>query len=184
MEVTEAPGVRFPESALEARRKTVVSSACGVCGRVTIDDLVARLGAREDRARFEGSFLAGLPELLSERQANFKRTGGLHAAGAAAPGVPLELVREDVGRHNAVDKVVGRLLFDGRLPATGLGLGRERPCRLRDRAEGDHCRLFWVVSVSAPSSLAIETAVRFGVVLLGFVRGGSFNVYSGADRLT
>lgn len=184
VEVTEAPGVHFAERALDARRTTVVSSACGICGRSTIDDLVERLGDRHDPTRFEASFLAGLPELLSREQANFMRTGGLHAAGAAAPGTALSLVREDVGRHNAVDKVVGRMLLDGQLPALGHALVVSGRASFELVQKALMAGFSALVSVSAPSSLAVTTALRFDLVLLGFVRGGSFNVYSGAHRLT
>jgi FdhD protein len=184
VEVTPAPGARFADVETFTRRSTVVSAACGICGRVTIDDLVERLGGRDDPARFSASFLAALPERLSREQPNFARTGGLHAAGAARPEGPLELVREDVGRHNAVDKVVGRLLLDGQLPAAGQALVVSGRASFEIVQKALTARFSAVVSVSAPSSLAIATAARFNLVLLGFVRAGGFNVYSGADRLT
>jgi FdhD protein len=183
VEVTPAPGARFADVETFTRRSTVVSAACGICGRVTIDDLVERLGGRDDPARFSASFLAALPERLSRAQPNFARTGGLHAAGAArSEGAPL--VREDVGRHNAVDKVVGRMLLDGQVPAAGQALVVSGRASFEIVQKALTAGFSAVVSVSAPSSLAIATAARFNLVLLGFVRGGGFNVYSGADRLT
>lgn len=184
IDVTPAPGgrlARYP--GLEAR-STITSAACGVCGRATIDDLVRRLGHREDSTRLDGAWLARLPEALSEQQVNFARTGGLHAAGAAEHGAALTVVREDVGRHNAVDKVVGRLLLDDRMPGAGSALVVSGRASFEIVQKALSAGFSALVCVSAPSSLAIETAARFGLVLLGFVRGGGFNIYAGAERVT
>jgi len=186
VEVTPAPGTDDFELATlqRARRTGIVSTACGVCGRTTIDDLVERLGAREDATRFDASWLAALPDALSRSQLNFARTGALHAAGAAAAGGELSVVREDVGRHNAVDKVVGRLLLDGRLPATGSALVVSGRASFEIVQKAVAAGFSALVCVSAPSSLAIATASRFGLLLLGFVRGGTYNLYAGMERLT
>jgi FdhD protein len=126
--------------------------------------------------------LAGVPDAVRHQQTLFGLTGAVHAAAAFdVSGRPL-IVREDVGRHNAVDKVVGRLLLDDQLPADGLGL------YVSGRASFEMVQKAWaagfgaVVSVSAASSLAVETAIRAGVVLAGFARDGRLNVYAGGGR--
>lgn len=181
--VTPAPGGCFAVEP-NARRSAVVTAACGVCGRATIDDLVRRLGERTDTSAFAADWLAGLPAELARQQPNFSRTGGLHAAGAAVPGEPLQLVREDVGRHNAVDKVVGRLLLDARLPLSGAALVVSGRVGFEIVQKALCAGFSALVSVSAPSSLAVATAARFGLVLLGFARGSSFNIYAGHERVT
>ncbi|HEY3665975.1 MAG TPA: formate dehydrogenase accessory sulfurtransferase FdhD, partial [Polyangiaceae bacterium] len=115
IDVLPAPGTVLDVEALgHARRGTLTTSGCGMCGRTLIDDLVARLLPVPNGARFERAFIAGLTDALRAEQPTFARTGGLHAAGIALPDTGLCVVREDVGRHNAVDKVIGRMLLDGR----------------------------------------------------------------------
>ena len=111
----------------------------------------------------------------------FDTTGGVHAAAAFDRNGEVVVVREDIGRHNAVDKVVGRLLLDGRLPARDLGLCGQRPSQLRDRAEGLGGGFAALVAVSAPSSLAVDAARPAGMTLAGFARPGRLNVYAPAD---
>ncbi len=180
MEVELAPGVPHVEL---ARRHTVSSSACGVCGRASIDDLLERVARPENTSTFEASWLAALPEALARAQRNFVHTGGLHAAAIVHPERGVLALREDIGRHNAVDKAVGRLLLDGSLPAGDAALVVSGRAGFEIAQKAVVAGLGALVSVSAPSSLAVETAVRSGLVLLGFARGGDFNVYSGADRL-
>jgi FdhD protein len=158
-------------------RVGTTTSSCGLCGATTIDDLADRLEPLTVAEPWPVELLASLPERVLAEQALFGRTGGVHAAAACdRSGGPL-VVREDIGRHNAVDKVVGRLLLDGRLPASDLAL------YVSGRASFEIVQKAWaagfeaVVAVSAPSALAVRTAERAGLTLCGFVRGRSMNVY-------
>lgn len=159
-------------------RLGTTTSSCGLCGSTSIDELADRLEPLAPSPRLPLELLASIPERVRGHQPLFDATGAVHSAAAFDPsGEPL-LLREDVGRHNAVDKVVGRLLLDGRLPATGLGLF------VSGRASFEIVQKAWaagfvtIVAVSAPTSLAVETARRAGIVLAGFVRDGRLNVYS------
>jgi FdhD protein len=183
IDVTPAPGVVLELEALAgARRGTLTTSACGVCGRRLVDDLVASL-VPPAPVSFEPAFIASLAGGLRAEQPHFERTGGLHAAGIAEPSAGFLVVREDVGRHNAVDKAVGRLLLDDRLPASGSALVVSGRTSFEIVQKAVAAGIPAVVGISAPSSLAVATAARFGVLLCGFARGGAFNVYTGAERL-
>ncbi len=165
-----------------AGRGLLASAACGVCGRVAIADLELR--AREVTAdtAVDHGVLATLPDALRAAQEVFGDTGGLHAAGLFTPAGALVAVREDVGRHNAVDKLVGWALETGLDPAQHLLLLSGRAgYELVQKAIRFGVPI--VASVSAPSSLAIELAERFNVALAGFVRGARCNVYSHAWRI-
>jgi FdhD protein len=162
-------------------RLTVTTSACGVCGSTAVDELRERLHPLPPRAPFGLDVLAALPKTLAGGQRLFDATGGVHAAVAFDwAGAPV-LEREDIGRHNAVDKVVGRLLLDDALPAHDLGLW------VSGRASFEIVQKAWaagfgtVVAVSAPSSLAVSAASLAGMTLCGFARGGRLNVYSGME---
>jgi FdhD protein len=183
LEVTLAPGVTIDEMRFEARRGTTLSASCGVCGRRTIDDLTQNAEPLAAETRFQARALAGLTPRLRERQPNFARTGGLHAAGIADAHGEYRIVREDIGRHNATDKVIGRLLLDGALPASESVLVVSGRTSFEIVAKAWRAGITAIVGVSAPSSLAIATAERAGMLLLGFARDGAFNVYSGAARL-
>lgn len=184
LNVAPAPGTHIDIEALEfARRGTLTTAACGVCGRRLVDDLMARLRAPARAMPFEPAFIASLPDALRERQHAFELTGGLHAAGIAFQQEGLVVVREDVGRHNAVDKAVGRLLLDRRLPATGGVLVVSGRTSFEIVQKALAAGVAGVVGISAPSSLAVSTAERFELLLCGFARGGAFNVYAGAARL-
>ena len=168
-----------------AARSYVMSSACGVCGRDTLDDLLSRGYDRAPvGALLDPAMLAALPDRLRERQGVFDRTGGLHAAGLfdLVSGAEL-VVREDVGRHNAVDKVVGWALMEGRLPLSGAALV------VSGRTSYELCQkavaagIAALVSVSAPSSLAVGLATSFGLTLAGFARDGRVTVYAGHERV-
>ena len=159
-------------------RLGTTTSSCGLCGSTSIDDLADRLDPLPSTPRLPLELLASIPERVGERQALFAATGAVHAAAAFDGSGEPTVIREDVGRHNAVDKVVGRLLLDDRLPATGLGLF------VSGRSSFEIVQKAWaagfatIVAVSAPTSLAVETARRAGIVLTGFVRDGRLNVYA------
>lgn len=181
IDVLPAPGTVL--SIESTRRGTLTTSACGVCGRQMIDDLLKRLQPAPPSAPFSRSFIAGLSSALAKQQPNFERTGGLHAAGIALAPEGLRVVREDIGRHNAVDKVIGRLLLDDQLPAQGALLVVSGRTSFEIVQKALAAGLSGVVGVSAPSSMAMSTAARFGLLLCGFARGDAFNVYAGAERL-
>ncbi|HJK91948.1 MAG TPA: formate dehydrogenase accessory sulfurtransferase FdhD [Polyangiaceae bacterium LLY-WYZ-15_(1-7)] len=178
IDVAPGPGVVFDAA---VRRGTLVSAACGVCGRATVDDLVGRL--EPPRALpLSRPLLLGAPDALAEHQPTFRRTGALHGAALLdAEGRRLASA-EDVGRHNAVDKVVGRLLREERLArAAVLVVSGRVGFEIVQKAAV--ARVPALVAVSGPSSLAVDLAARAGLVLAAFVRGGRMNVYAGAERL-
>jgi FdhD protein len=159
-------------------RLTITTSACGICGTTAIDELRERLHPLPPAAPFTLDVLAQVPDTVTSTQQLFDATGGVHAAVAFDRTGAHVLAREDIGRHNAVDKVVGRLLLDDRLPATGLGL------YVSGRASFEIVQKAWaagfptVVAVSAPSSLAVSAARLAGMTLCGFARRGRLNVYA------
>lgn len=162
----------------------LASSACGVCGAVLIEDLRRDLAVLPSGLAVDPVVLPSLVPKLRSEQGVFDRTGGLHGAGLFTPeGDPI-VVREDVGRHNAVDKIVGRMLLDGRLPA------RESVLVVSGRAgyeivqKSINAGIPVLAAVGAPSSLAVALAREFHQTLVGFLRGERFNVYSAGERLT
>jgi FdhD protein len=183
IEVCLAPGVASPLEHEERRRATLSNASCGVCGRASVDDLLARVQPISSETRFEPAWIAGLEMALGAAQRNFAVTGGLHAAGVAASGANLRVVREDVGRHNAVDKAIGRLLIDGALPASDSALVVSGRAGFEIVQKALAAGIPALICVSAPTSLAIQTAERSGALLVGFARGASFNVYAGGGRL-
>jgi FdhD protein len=164
-------------------RSFLSSSACGVCGATTVESLALDFANVPDGPTVPPALLTGLAGRLRERQRLFDQTGGLHAAGLFDASGELVELREDVGRHNAVDKVVGRSLLDGRLPLAGhlLVVSGRGGYEIVQKAVAAGIPL--VAAVGAPSSLAVATARRFGLTLVGFLRGGRFNVYSAPERL-
>ena len=186
IEVTLAPGVRPPvdEQGELARRGTLISSACGVCGRRTIDDWVTLFPPLEPaEAEVDGAAIARAMASLRDRQPWFRESGGCHAASLVDyAGVPLATF-EDVGRHNAVDKVVGSRILARRMPLdrTVLLVSGRASFEIVQKAVA--ARIPVVASVSAPSSMAIDLARRAHVTLMGFVRDERFTVYAGAERL-
>jgi FdhD protein len=165
-------------------RSFVTSGACGVCGRASLDGMAAGGGpADAGDAAVAAAVIHGLPGALRAAQATFAHTGGLHAAALFTLEGALQAVHEDVGRHNAVDKLVGRLLLAGQLPASGgvLMLSGRASFELVQKAEAAGIPI--VAAVGAPSSLAVERAAAAGMTLLGFVRDGGFNVYCGVARV-
>ena len=166
------------------RRNVYTTSSCGVCGKASLEAVELR-GCRPvggASLRLAPEVLAGLPDALRASQAAFDRTGGLHAAGLFDADGATRLVREDVGRHNAVDKVLGRVFLDGGDPrATALAVSGRASFEILQKAVAAGVPV--VVAVGAPSSLAVDLARRFGVTLVGFARGGGFNVYAGPGRV-
>jgi FdhD protein len=184
LDVLPAPGTVLDIEALShTRRGTLTTSSCGMCGRAMISDLLARLTPAPPCEPFPRSFIASLATALRAKQPAFERTGGLHAAGIARPDEGLITVREDVGRHNAVDKVIGRQLLDDLLPAHGALLVVSGRTSFEIVQKALAAGLAGVIGVSAPSSLAVSTAARFGLLLCGFARSTTFNIYAGAHRL-
>jgi FdhD protein len=169
-----------------ARRNFLTTSACGICGKTSIEDICvlphAPLAA--DPARFAPEMLAGLPDRLRDAQRVFSRTGGLHAAGLFTAGGELIAIREDVGRHNAVDKVVGWALLEDRLPLAGRVLLVSGRASFELVQKAVLAGIPLLAAVSAPSSLAVDLAEEAGLTLVGFLRGPSMNVYTGAHRLS
>jgi FdhD protein len=177
-----------PAGALgRARRMLVTTSSCGLCGKGSIESVHAHFPPVESAAGVDAAVLAGLPDALRAAQSAFAETGGLHAAGIFTPDGTLLAAREDVGRHNAVDKVVGHLFRQGRLP---LPSGDGAILLVSGRASFEivqkavAARIPVVAAVSAPSSLAVDLARDSNVTLVGFLRNGSFNCYSGEERLS
>ena len=168
-----APGA--PEA---TPRLGVISSSCGLCGTEAIDDLAARIDPVPDAEPFDPDLLLKVVDSMVGHQPIFDRTGGLHSAAAFDRDAVVIEAREDIGRHNAVDKVVGRFRLDGDLPAAGLGLF------VSGRASFEMVQKAWaagfsaVVSVSAPSALAVDAARRGGIQLTGFARNGTLNQYA------
>lgn len=170
------------EAALAGRRQVTATSACGVCGRQTIDDLMTGVEPLRATWRVPARLIDSLPGLLRATQDAFAETGGLHAAGLFDRDGHLLANAEDVGRHNAVDKVIGaQLLTEQPLDDRLLFVSGRAGYEIVQKALV--ARIPLVASVSAPSSLAIALARDGGATLLGFVRGAGFNIYTGADRI-
>jgi FdhD protein len=167
----------------DAKRRVVTNSSCGLCGRVTIDSLRVEAPEIVSDWKISRDVICGLTDALRRAQAVFNETGGLHAAGLFSRSGVLDAVAEDVGRHNAVDKVVGRMLLDERLPLGESILFVSGRTSYEIVQKAFLAGIPVVGAVSAPSSLAVELAEDAGITLLGFVRGSAFNVYSHGHRL-
>ncbi|MGZ6344296.1 MAG: formate dehydrogenase accessory sulfurtransferase FdhD [Candidatus Limnocylindrales bacterium] len=165
------------------QRNLVASSACGICGAAALDALREDLAPLPAGPRFGLDAITAMAPALRAAQATFELTGGLHAAGLFDREAHLQRIREDVGRHNAVDKLIGAGLLAGELPF------RERALLVSGRASFELAHkavaagLPLLAAVSAPSSLAVHVAHTFGLTLVGFLRGDRFNVYAGAERI-
>ncbi|WP_137120940.1 formate dehydrogenase accessory sulfurtransferase FdhD [Segeticoccus rhizosphaerae] len=183
VDATLAPGVPAPEPS--SARALVTSSSCGLCGKRTIDEVRtrSRYAVREDRTRVAAGLLVAFPEALRARQKVFDRTGGLHAAGLFTADGELVCVREDVGRHNAVDKVIGWAVREGRLPLTGHVLQVSGRASFELTQKALMAGIPILSSVSAPSSLAVELAQESGMTLAGFVRDPRLTLYAGEARI-
>jgi FdhD protein len=176
------------QMAVKPRRKPersmLASSACGVCGTQMIEDLRHDLAVLPPGFVADPAMLPGLVDRLRSGQGVFDRTGGLHAAGLFDANGEVVAVREDVGRHNAVDKVVGRMFLDGRLPASEMLLVVSGRAGYEIVQKSIGAGIPVLAAVGAPSSLAVALAREFNQTLVGFLRGDRFNVYSGHQRLT
>jgi len=167
------------------QRHFYTTSSCGVCGKASLDALrVAGASAiPSNHVAFSGQMLATLPERLRDAQKTFDETGGLHAAAAFDATGELLVIREDIGRHNAVDKVVGALLSEGLLPAQELGLMVSGRASFELMQKALLAGMPLLAAVSAPSSLAVQLAREFNLSLVGFLRGDTFNIYAGKERI-
>jgi len=165
------------------QRSFYTSSSCGVCGKGALEAVAVEAPRVESDLRVSASLVAALPERLREAQAGFEATGGLHATGLFDAAGELLVVREDVGRHNALDKVVGRAFLDGLLPLARsiLCVSGRLSFELVQKAAVAGCPI--LVAVGAPSSLAVELAADRGITLCGFVRNGSLNAYTEPWRI-
>ncbi|MDA3642742.1 formate dehydrogenase accessory sulfurtransferase FdhD [Saccharopolyspora indica] len=183
VDVALAPGVALPEASLE--RNFYTTSSCGLCGKASLDAVRTKttwpLG--EDSPRIGLETLTALPDRLRAAQRVFDSTGGLHAAGLFTADGDLTCVREDVGRHNAVDKVIGDALRSGRLPLRDSVLMVSGRASFELVQKAAMAGIPVLAAVSAPSSLAVDLAADTGMTLIGFLRGRSMNVYTGADRV-
>lgn len=175
------PGLRVDLEAL--RRNLFASASCGVCGTATLDNVLATAPPLDDDTRFPAALLRSLPARLREAQHVFDATGGLHAAGLFDAAGRLVAAREDVGRHNAVDKVVGFAVRAGRFPLAGHVLLVSGRVSYEIVRKALAARVPLVAAVSAPSSLAVSLAEAGGVGLVGFLRGEGFNVYGARERV-
>ncbi|MGB5490206.1 MAG: formate dehydrogenase accessory sulfurtransferase FdhD [Woeseiaceae bacterium] len=168
------------------QRHFYTTSSCGVCGKTSLDALrVSGASSRPlDGTRFDRAMLAGLPDKLRAAQKVFDETGGLHAAAAFNVAGDIIVSHEDVGRHNAVDKVVGTLLAEGQLPANELGLLVSGRASFELMQKALIAGMPLLAAVSAPSSLAVDLAREFNVTLVGFLRDDTFNIYAAEERIS
>ncbi|MBJ7454580.1 MAG: formate dehydrogenase accessory sulfurtransferase FdhD [Thermoleophilia bacterium] len=166
----------------EARR-VAATSACGICGTTSLDEVEVRCAPLAAGPVLTRGVLLGLPGALRAGQRVFDQTGGLHAAGLFDPGGALLCVREDIGRHNAVDKVVGVAALDDALPLADRALMVSGRAGFEIVQKAAVAGIGLVASVSAPSSLAADAAERFGLTLVGFLRGDGYNVYTHPERI-
>jgi len=167
------------------QRHFYTTSSCGVCGKASLDALrVTGLDPFVDTSPVFGEdVLVSLPDKLRAAQSTFDDTGGLHAAGAFDTGGKLIAVMEDVGRHNAVDKVIGQLLLEKKLPGTKFGMMVSGRASFELMQKTLVAGMPLLAAVSAPSSLAVQLAREFNMTLIGFLRGDTFNIYSGDERI-
>jgi FdhD protein len=192
--VQEAPRMTLPEdlaantvdavaadAAVPAARRFYTTSSCGVCGKGALEEVEAIAARVEGGPTISRALLASLPDAL--RQPVFERTGGLHATGLFAADGRAVLVREDVGRHNAMDKVIGHALLNGMLPLSDMVLCVSGRLAFELVQKAARAGAPFLVGVGAPTSLAIELAEDRGLTLAGFARGGSVNVYTHAERV-
>ncbi|KAA5830696.1 formate dehydrogenase accessory sulfurtransferase FdhD [Saccharopolyspora hirsuta] len=183
VDVALAPGVALPEASLE--RNFYTTSSCGLCGKASLDAVRTKTTwpLDESSPRIGLETLTALPDRLREAQRVFDSTGGLHAAGLFTADGELTCLREDVGRHNAVDKVIGDALRANRLPLRDSVLMVSGRASFELVQKAVMAGIPMLAAVSAPSSLAVDLAADSGLTLIGFLRGRSMNVYTGTDRV-
>lgn len=183
LDVALAPGVQPPDASVT--RNFYTTSSCGVCGKAALDSvrLSTRHSPAADPLTVTAETLVGLPDQLRAAQRVFDTTGGLHAAGLFSGDGELLAVREDVGRHNAVDKVLGWALLAQRVPLSGCVLMVSGRASFELVQKAAMAGVPMLAAVSAPSSLAVDLAAEQGITLVGFLRGRSMNVYTGAERI-
>jgi FdhD protein len=183
LDVTLAPGVPMPE--VDVRRNFYTTSSCGICGKASLDAVatISRYGPGDDPTVISAEMLTAMPQQLRAAQKVFASTGGLHGAALfSADGAQL-CVREDIGRHNAVDKVIGWAVEQNRIPLGGVVLLVSGRVSFELAQKAVMAGIPVLAAVSAPSSLAVDLATQSGLTLVAFLRGESMNVYSRADRI-
>jgi len=184
LDVVLAAGVAPPSAT--AARPFLTTSSCGLCGKASIDTVrsKSRFDVAADPLRVAATVVCELPGRLREAQKVFERTGGLHAAGLFDAQGNLLCVREDVGRHNAFDKVIGWAALEGRLPLAGHVILASGRASFELTQKALMAGIPVLASVSAPSTLAVEMAEEAGMTLVGFLRGQAMNVYTGEHRVS
>lgn len=167
------------------QRHFYTTSSCGVCGKASLEALrvTGQTSLADQKVKFSSQVLAGLPERIREQQPLFSTTGGLHAAALFGPEGEIIVVREDIGRHNATDKVVGSLLGNDSLPAHGQGLFVSGRASFELMQKALVAGIPLLAAVGAPSSLAVQMAIDFDMTLVGFLRNGKFNIYASPERV-
>ena len=184
--ITLASGVLPELKKLE--RNFYTTSSCGVCGKASIDAVKTYCGAEDsypyDKLKFTSEFICSLPDKVRQQQDVFEQTGGLHASALFSNAGELVILREDVGRHNALDKLVGAMFLENKLPLDQhiLFLSGRASFELLQKAAMAGIKA--ITAVGAPSSLAVQMAEEWGITLIGFLRGKRFNIYSGSQRVT
>jgi FdhD protein len=183
VEVRLRRGAHFDHDLLN--RNFYTSSSCGVCGKASLEAVEVRgcSTLAGDGMQVDEDVVRGLPDALMTGQQVFDRTGGLHAAGLFSPSGEVHTIREDVGRHNAVDKVVGEAFLTGDLPRTGHVLAVSGRTSFEIIQKALAAGIPFVVAVGAPSSLAVDLAGQFGMTLIGFTNTSGFNIYTGKHRV-
>ena len=169
-----------------SRRGMVTSASCGICGTTSIEQL-SQMTSRVDLSTgpvMTAQMLTSLPDIIRKAQPTFDRTGGLHAAGLVDASGEAYCVREDIGRHNAVDKVIGKAVLDGKVPISNHALVVSGRLSFEIIQKAAMAGIAFIAAVGAPSSLSVETAEDLGITIVGFVRDGTANIYTNAHRIT
>ena len=182
--LTEETAARRQKQIEGGRREMYLSSSCGLCGKQSIDRLEKMIRPIRGQFTISRNTLASMPDRMSDSQATFAQTGGLHAAALFDPeDCKLKVIREDVGRHNAVDKVIGHQVLIGRLPIDPRILMVSGRSSFEIMQKAAVAGIAMVAAVSAPSSLAVDFAIQTGMTLVGFLRPGRMNVYNDVNRI-